>query len=367
MKTAFIITCHDVYNHGASLQCYGLSTFIKSQKLKVVVIDYKPKYLQKNFSFFYVPLGKWRRFLFIRWFYILAKVPERFQSLLRKRNFDDFTQKYIIVSLKSYTNNDELKEISKEADIYICGSDQIWNTLFSNGADPAFYLNFVDNTKVKASYAASLSTEKIYHNLEGFIRKEVEKLDFISVRENMGKELLESIGVNKHITHVLDPAFLLTTEEWDNIALNVSFSERYLLIYDFEESDLIKEIALSIASQQSLKIYTVNPGKFNYADKKFNNVGPDMFLTLIKNARYIISNSYHAVVFSIIYRKDFFVVNRAEAINVRMHDLLTLLGLESRLVSNVSDINLNDKINFNETKLEECIDFSKNFLKQVLL
>ena len=85
MKNVFIITCHDVYNHGASLQCYGLSTFIKSQEAKVIVIDYKPEYLQKNFSFLYSPSEKWNKFIVTKWFYILAKIPERYQNLLRKR------------------------------------------------------------------------------------------------------------------------------------------------------------------------------------------------------------------------------------------------------------------------------------------
>ena len=155
------ITCHDVYNAGASLQAYALQRYLMSLGHEVFIIDYKPFYLE-HYILWGGAYGKYNKPL-IKEAYSLAHLPKRIAAWfeLRKRNFDGFTRKYLNVTKKTYTNNNELKINPPDADIFFAGSDQIWNTMFSNGKDPAFYLDFVSDGAIKASYAASFATTSI--------------------------------------------------------------------------------------------------------------------------------------------------------------------------------------------------------------
>lgn len=135
----------------------------------------------------------------------------------------------------------------------------------------------------------------------------------------------------------VDPVFLLEKKHWlglsESSAVRVNASIPYLLVYDFQESDAIKTLAIRIASQRKLAIYSISPSKLNYAKKNFINIGPSDFLKLIKNARCVLSNSFHGTAFSIIFENDFFVVNREDGLNTRMRDFLSHLCLSDRMIS----------------------------------
>ena len=134
-----IITCHDVYNHGASLQAYALQTYIGLLGHSVEIIDYKPDYLCGDYQLWSVNNPAFDKLLF-KPFYLLAKLPQRLYSLKRKWAFDHYTKQYLKLTAQCFHSNEELKLNPPLADIYIAGSDQIWNTLFQNGRDAAFYL-----------------------------------------------------------------------------------------------------------------------------------------------------------------------------------------------------------------------------------
>ena len=151
------ITCHDVYNAGASLQAYALQAYLKSLGHDVKIIDYKPDYLSRHYRLDIVGNPKYDKPI-LRQAYLLAKLPGRLRMLPRKRAFDSFTAKYLDLT-RRYASNAELKADPPEADIYFAGSDQIWNPLFSNGKDPAFYLDFV-RRGIRAAYAASFAVEE---------------------------------------------------------------------------------------------------------------------------------------------------------------------------------------------------------------
>jgi len=130
-----------------------------------------------------------------------------------------------------YNSNDDLKKNPPNADVYFCGSDQIWNTLHKNGKDPSFYLDFVPEEKVKASYAASFATDNVSEELKPILKERVEKLDGISVREKSGVNIIKDLKIDR-VVNVVDPVFLLDKNDWDKIG-DREFSEQYILIYDF--------------------------------------------------------------------------------------------------------------------------------------
>lgn len=358
------ITCHDVYNHGASLQAYALQQFLIGQGHNVEIINYKPDYLSNHYKLSLISNNRYKRFP-LNIIYLLLKLPGRLNSLKRKKAFDRFTQKYLTLTPKRYNSNEQLKTDCPQADLYIAGSDQIWNTLFKNGRDAAFYLDFAPRKRLRISYAASFATNSIAPGYEDFVKNMIQSLDHISVREKQALKLLESMQISR-AKAVCDPVFLLEKKAWNAVSAKPN-AEKFVLVYDFEKSEVIKEIAIAIANKKKLRIFSVSPFRLDYADKNFNFSGPAEFLSLIRSAEYIISNSFHGTAFSLIYEKDFCVVNRAEGINSRMKDLLTELGLEERLVSAYSD-NLTHKINYKTVNsvLKEQIQCSKNYLLDIL-
>ncbi|RIX52627.1 polysaccharide pyruvyl transferase family protein [Paenibacillus nanensis] len=362
------ITCHRVYNHGASLQAYGLMKYLKNSGHDVEIIDYRPEYLSNHYRLSNVANPRWEKNRLLKWTYLTLKLPGRLISLRRKKAFDRFDKKYLSITDTCYRTNDELKQKPPAAEAYICGSDQIWNSLHQNGKDPAFYLDFAPSQKIKASYAASFATDSIAEPLKKVVKERVERLDGVAVREKSGVKILRDLGIHRAIT-VLDPVFLLDQTEWDKISSG-SYKEDYILIYDFDNSELIKKIALELKELTGYKIYCVNPGKQRYADKMFRYVGPDSFISLIRDAKFVVSNSYHAAVFSLIYEKDFVIVNRTEAINTRMRDLLDDLNLNSRLTNHEYKAEeLLKKIDYSVVKemIKTKKMSSKSYLDQLLV
>ena len=362
MKTK-IITCHDVYNVGASLQAYALQHYLINLGHDVEIIDYKPDYLSKHYNIKVVSNPHFDRPI-IRNLYLAMKLPGRLKALKseRKKNFDRFRSEKLKLTSKRYHSNEELITELPDADLFICGSDQIWNPLFQNGKDAAFFLDFVPKNKKKVSYAASFAVESISELDKIRMRQWLCKLDAISVREKSGLSILESMGLKGSC--VCDPVLLLTREKWDNI-IEPFDSEKYLFVYDFDHSPFVVEVVRKIAKERNLKIYSFFESPI--ADKVLKDVGPQEFLGVIKNAEVVLSNSFHATVFSVIYHTDFYVIERKEAINTRMKDFLTLLGLEECLISKETLKQLNSEINWKnvDEQLIPVIEESKEYLRKI--
>ena len=360
------ITCHDVYNHGASLQAFALQTYLESIGHTVEIIDYKPDYLSRHYQLWSVDNPIYDKPL-VKQLFILAKLPGRLISLNRKHLFDIFTKKYLKLTSIRYHSNEELKANPPQADVYIAGSDQIWNTLFQNGRDAAFYLDFAPPSAKRISYAASFATEDVADDYRPLVRKMLQNFDAVSIREQCSLSLLASLGRTDGVA-VCDPVFLLTREQWEKLLPQNQRREKYLLVYDTEFSSQVKEIAMRIAKEKKLKIYNVSASRIGYADKDLWASSPMDFVRLVKNASYVVSNSFHATAFSLIFECDFCVVNRSEGINERMRSLLASYHLEERMVSVHTALPLTP-INYQEVwlLLQKDIDYSKDFLKKTLM
>lgn len=360
------ITCHDVYNSGASLQAYALMTYLEELGHDVEIIDYKPDYLSNHYKLFAICNPKYEKNILLKFVYRALKLPNRILALKNKKKYDDFRDKYLKLTKNRYICNEELKKDLPIADAYIAGSDQIWNPTFNNGKDPAFYMDFVPNNKNKISYAASFAVEQFPIELIEKTSKMIKRINSISVREKSGLDILKSMDI-KNSQQVLDPVFLLDKNHWEHLCNNIESNKGYLLVYDFDNSKLIKEIALKVAKEKKLKIYTIF--KSDYSDKYIKNMGPLDFITYIKNAEFVISNSFHGTAYSIIFEKDFCVVNRKEKINTRMRDLLKDIDLSKRLVDEKYDIKeLCKPILYNKVNilLSNKIEYSKSFLVSAL-
>lgn len=265
--------------------------------------------------------------------YLIRYYIKRHYTQKRFRVFLRFYNKYIApIRGNIYINIDALRSDPPQADTYIAGSDQIWNTAFKNGKDPAFYLDFGSPETKRISYAASFATESIATGYEDFVKKELGNFDAISVREASGIKILKSLGYNG--TVVADPVFLVDKSFWDKMDGSVEIpSNPYLVVYDFENSAELKAVAKRIARLKGYKIVSVSPITLSYANYNYRFKGPDAFVSLIRHAECVVSNSFHGSAFALIFKKDFFVVNRADGLNKRMSDLLEHYGISDRLVS----------------------------------
>ncbi len=340
------ITCHDVYNSGASLQAFALQHYLESQGHEVQIIDYKPDYLSNHFNLWAIN-PKYNKPM-LREAYWMVKLPNRIKERARKKPFDQFTQHYLHLT-RRYSSVEELRKDPPEADVYIAGSDQIWNTTLNNGTDAAFYLDF--GSARKTSYAASFATPALREGTKNFVKQKLKNFDAISVREKSGIGLLNSLGYEGN--QVVDPVFLLSKEDWDTLLTDNPFAsqselkEPYILVYNTEYNSPINEVAIRLAKLRNCKIYSMNHS--SYAQKTFVNNGPLDFVALVKGAQCVVSNSFHATVFSMIFGRDTFVVNRQDGLNQRMKDLLEDYSLCNRLISPATD----------DQQLVEHIDYSK--------
>ena len=322
------ITCHNVYNFGASLQAYALAAYLQREGHEVEIIDYQPLYL-RHYRLAGVPNPRFDR-PFWRQAYQIAKFPGRLFDRItsrRKKAFDHFTAEYLPLTSDFYADFDALRSAPPETDLYIAGSDQIWNPVFPNGKDPAFFLNFALEGARKISYAASFAVEALEKSDVNRMRPWLERLDAISVRESSAVRLLAEMGLAG--IQVVDPVFLLPREDWAAMAVHPDL-EGYVLVYDFDSNPQVREIAQHISCQTGKKIVSLFPS--DWADATWAEVGPLEFLGAVLNADIVLSNSFHATAFSLIFQKDFYVINRTEHINTRMQDLVGDLGLSDRLI-----------------------------------
>jgi hypothetical protein len=357
------ITCHEVYNHGATLQEYALLRFLNDNGHKAEAIHYKPPYLSGHFKLWDVSNPLYNKVL-IKQLYLLAKLPSRIKKLKRKKVFDNFHARYIPTGSQLYTSNDELKRNIPKADAFICGSDQIWNSFFQNGKDPAFYLNFVPDDILKISYAASFAIDKLNENVKLLVKENVKRMNVVGVRETSGVRILNELDIDNAV-QVLDPVFLLDSNHWKQFTYPIN--EDFIFVYDFDSNPLIREIALNLKKKHNCKIYTVNQN-VDYADENLFLNGPETFLSLVSQSRINLTNSFHSVAFSIIFDQDVRVFNRSEKINTRMRDLLRLFELEVYLVRSKDELEQLTNIDYSKVKesKNQAIEHSKYFLINAL-
>ena len=353
------ITCHNVYNVGASLQAYALTAYLTGLGHEVQIVDYVPEYLRHYKLWTGVSSPAYDKPV-IRQLYNLAKLPGRLKDLgsLRKKRFDRFTREYLPLTETHYGSYEMLLRDPPKADVFLAGSDQIWNSFFSNGRDPAFYLQFAPKGAIRASYAASFAVPRLEEQYREQTAAWIRALDHVSVRESSALKILEDLGVEGGVG-VVDPVFLLTKDQWDALCPPVDFGEPYILVYDFDNNPELRRIAGTLAAERNWKIYSIQ--KLDYCDRSFWDGGPIEFVQLVRGAKFVLSNSFHATAFSLIYQRPYLTVDREMGINTRMQDLNRLVGLEHRKKPD-------DPIDWEDVqaRLEQHITGSKAYLQTVI-
>ena len=285
-----ILTFHDAHNYGAVLQAYALKKYIKQLGYEVNVINYHHKTIPDGFP---------KENNEVRW--------EKFNKFIKELTNNEQTV---------YTCEEDLEKLN--IDFWICGSDQIWNTEITRGFNKGFFLDFETNGK-KISYAVSMGIPNLPKEQEEDFKNSINKLDYISVREETLKQYAEKF-TDKKVTKTLDPTLLLENKDFDDLILENKYGE-YVLIYALGPDERLTKIAKKIADEKNVKIIELNDKKIeNYFCDQVSDAGPMEFLTLIKNAKAIVTNSFHGTIFSIIFGKEFYTITRLNR-NSRMENI----------------------------------------------
>ncbi len=366
------ITCHDVNNYGASLQAYALQEYLVDLGHDVCIIDYKPEYqvgykFSSNVSKESVHWALYQRFPILKYVKGIESYLMSIPTRGRIKAFRRFKFEKLHLT-EQFTSYSQLVENPPLADVYIAGSDQIWNTKLRNGSDPAYYMQFGDKSIRRISYAASFAISYIANGYEVLVHSMLSSIDSISVRELSGIDVLNKLGYSG--IQVLDPVFLLSAEIWKT-KLNICEKERiikekYILVYDLGHNiEEMRNMALSLATNKGYKIVAVNDKKrTSYADININDADPIMFLRLIADAQYVIADSFHATALSLIFHKPFYTFYKRDNIS-RLEDLLSIVGLSNRL--NSSEILEDPNWDLVQSILDTHIERSKGFIKAELV
>ena len=335
-----IITCHRAFNYGAVLQAYALQRFISNNGHQVQVIDYTPKYIRKSYN----------KSLLTR---LVRPILRHHDFKTSNKVFGEFLNKNVSLTPKRYYTYEELKNDPPDLECFIAGSDQIWNCNLENGKDDAFFLKFIDNDKIKMSYAASIAMDKIPNDQKDRFKNNLKEFNYISVREKTAVKLLKEIGI-KNVERVLDPVYLLERSQWDELADKSSLElnkEKYILAYGFKRQENLYKYARELATKKGYKLYSINTNfedNFLDVDEYYYNATPNDFVNLVRNAQEVVTNSFHGLSFSIIYNKPVHQFKKSGNENSRMTDLLEELKMSDRLVNTNNEI-IDKKINYSET------------------
>ncbi len=364
MKKIGILTYHRVFNFGSLLQTYALQNYLERKNCDVEVIDYYPSRLRKKELLFHIN-PKWRRPIFKLIVHLIPAVATR---LLGYHMMNTFLNKYIKLTSQQYETIDDLiKNIPKE-DIYLNGSDQIWNVETANGeVDRVLFMDFLDNDSIRAAYAGSFGKDDFSDESLKEIKKYLDKYSAISVREKSGVSILEKIGI-KESRWVLDPTFLLRTTDWDKIAGKINLPNKYLLVYNLNRNPRISQIAMKIATRKNLKIVNMAQSlTFVKGAKNILYPTPNTFITMFKNAEYVVTDSFHGTAFSINFEKQFVCIP-APRFNARLESILELINESDRLLL-TDDISIVDReINYNivSSIIEEERKIADKFIDKIV-
>lgn len=360
-----LITRHSVPNYGSLLQTIATTMAIENLNCTCEIINYVRKdekanniclaLLKRN--------KKWNRNIFRKLIFILYnginyQMMYRIFYIKNRHLLKNKTEEYN--SLEGLTAN------PPKGDVYCSGSDQLWGSIGSSEYDPAYFLNFVPSDKKCISYASSFGSDVVNKNLICNLPMLLGNYKHISVREKSAQDILNGANIDSKL--VLDPTFLIDRQRWINVFKLKKRKEKYILVYQLHNNKNFDNYVKKLSATKQLKIHRITSTLYNITKKGKIHYLPKAsgFLELIYNAEYIVTDSFHGTVFSIIFNKTFLSVNPGVT-STRIECLLQLFNIKDRLLKNYNDLdNIDYNINWNSVnKLvydlrEQSIDWLKN-------
>lgn len=321
-----IITITEGENLGNRLQNYAVQEYIKKEKNAVVetihnyrnekILKYKINKIKRNIKIYIKIIIGYKR-------------KENYNLIKRIKNFNKFNKKNVQFSKYSISNSEINTKINKYYDYFICGSDQIWNSNFSENSYVNF-LQFADKEK-RIAFAPSFGTDEVNKKMVDNYTRWLKEIPHLSVREDRGKEIIKELTGREDTQVLVDPTMLLTADDWTKMAKKPEQlqTDKFILNYFLGElSEERKNEINRIAKENGCEV-------INIMDKNspYYSSGPSEFLYLEKNAFLICTDSFHSSVFAILFGRPFIVFDREDSwakMNSRLETLLKKFKLEDR-------------------------------------
>lgn len=336
-----IITFNSAHNYGAVLQVWALQKKLKNDGHEVHVINYRLPSIDSIYKVYeVVDKHKYKWLNDLKTKRLRLKTDRENPGKVRRYNeFERFINE-VLPTTEAYNSYYTMRNADFDYDVMIAGSDQIWNGKLTKGINPAYFLNFGRPETVRVSYAASMGKTCFDDQEKRMVKTMLKNFDYISVRE---KNLLDAVGELSDMPAqlVLDPTLLLDKEDYDEIKDDKRFDGEYIFVHNVHlkivDERLIK-IAEKLSEKTGLPIIN-NRSDYDFSNEigKLSDGSPEEFVGVISKAKYVVTNSFHATVFAMIYEKNFITVPHKTNPD-RMIYLLSSFGLENHLISNVKQM-----------------------------
>lgn len=336
---AGVITLHSVCNYGTQLQAFATQEKLKEYFDDVEFIDYRrPDTYGKGLLDTFTKGN-------------ILKAPIIIPTLLRwKKVFGNFQKRNLKITKKKYLSYDDFDQFDDCADVYFSGSDQVWNTGWNKGIIPPLYLSFVPDDKSRYAYASSFGKTELGKNEINEAKKYLEKFRKISVREESGLKIINNqFGLNNAI-RILDPTLVMPKEFWRKYEPKNKIKGDYILIYNLNRSKEFDEYAEKLAEKTGYKLYRF----CTRYDQVFRNgkslLIPNIFdfVSLVDNAKLVLTDSFHATAFSINMNTEPVCIY-PNSYSSRLSDFLKLVDSEQRHVKNYDDFDvINRHVDFDK-------------------
>lgn len=375
MKKVLMLTFHWTNNYGGVLQAYALQQTVVKLGYDATLIDYfNDEEMSSVFS--------WKkRIIHSVWNTIAMNL---FGRKKRSQKTDCFRTEHMNITSNRFHTIEEIIQSGLSADIYLVGSDQVWKPELT-GNPSVYLLSFAKEAARRVAYAASFGVGSLSRNFFDLYSTELRKFDAISVREDTGVDIVESlIGIKPQM--VLDPVFLLSREEWLEVASSKKENKEYILCYYMPTSDSsvtrrIKDLSKFYSKRLGYRI--INIGKKEFEKLKFwedNRLdsGPSDFLALVSGAKLVITNSFHGTAFAIKMNVPFIVpinysIPKEKRLSIRIESLLRRIRCESRIVDtqksiSVEEMSMLSVMDYSQvnTDIVKLINESEEFLLNAL-
>lgn len=333
-----IITILKVNNYGAELQAYATQAALKKLGYDAEIIDYLfyknkgHRKCRKSRPIFKLGVKKW---LAETLYPIFVRLKEKQSAVseLRRHRFDDFHLRNTSMS-HTFCNIKDLYAECPDYDVYVVGSDQVWNPGIYSSILP-YFLDFAPKGRRRVAYASSFGVEKLPADVVPVYKRLLSTFDAIGVREKNGVDIVRGLGMKA--VNVLDPTLLLDDLAWKQVAADYpDMPEHYVLVYELTPSQYLNDVAQMVSQRTGLPVVRICKVA-GADDSRFINVldaGPAEFLGLISNAAFVVTNSFHGTAFAVNFNRPFLTVTPARKNNnSRQKSLLGLLGLSDRLLN----------------------------------
>lgn len=327
-------------NYGSTMQAFALQKTVMELGYGNRIINYVPNKREK-LAFFCKSSA---RFVTLKAKIENKKIESKFLNRdeidLKNRKFEEFYENSFFLTEMIPVQN-QMKSLNNKYRIFLCGSDQIWNPNYFKKCN---FLDFVSESNKKIAYAPSIGTTQLTENEKRKMKSYLDRFDKISVREESSKRLIESV-VDKPVQVVCDPVFLLSREKWIEKMQLKEPEEKYILCYFLGDNPEYQKMTEKLQESLKIKVKIIPTNTFGYAlgFETQKTVGPKDWFSLLYGAEFVLTDSFHATAFSIIFNKSFYVLKRfsdtsPKSQNSRIYYLLNMTGLEDRIWQNTTNV-----------------------------